>query len=506
MEETKNNLQEKFISFLSENSNFILIVILIFALILRIKYLTINQAVWYDEAEYLASAKAWAFGTPYELHFVRPVLLPFIFAIFYKFGASELFLRVIILVFSLVGILLTYLVGKELVGNTVALIATFMLSSSYVHVFYTARLLTDIPSLTLWLISIWFFWKGYVKNENKIYFWWFGLFFILAVLMKFPAGLLGIIIILYLLLSEGLNFIKNRNLWIAGLIMVIIFIPYGFWYYFTYNKIPIIGVAGFYHSVNYLNVYLTQTIPMILISPIPVLSGIFPSFGNFLIIFLIVGSILLLFNLLLGYNLVRKNEELKRHLFILFWLFIPIIYFSFLAGQVPEDRYLFYSYPATFYLIGFVFVKIYKRFKKINTLSGVISAIILFVIITSIAIQNLQTADNLIKLKSNSYIQFRQSGTWIKENSFPEQKVIATGVPQLSYYSERKIIYWPEKKEFERLLKEDKDVRYLVLSVLEGSPQWTYVWPQENQDKVVPVQAYLDQQQRPILIVYEVIR
>src|SRR3989344_1214686 len=88
----------KCLEFFDKNSNLILIGILIFALIIRLKYLTVNQAVWYDEAEYLASAKAWAFGTPYKLHFVRPVLLPFIFSIFYRIGGSELVFRTIMLI------------------------------------------------------------------------------------------------------------------------------------------------------------------------------------------------------------------------------------------------------------------------------------------------------------------------------------------------------------------------------------------------------------------------
>ena len=153
----------KCLEFFDRNSNLILIGILIFALIIRLKYLTINQAVWYDEAEYLASAKAWAFGTPYELHFVRPVLLPFIFSIFYKLGGSELVFRTIILIFSITGIFFTYLIGKKLFDKWIALIATFILSFFYVHIFYTARLLTDLPSMTLWLISVWLFLNGYIE-------------------------------------------------------------------------------------------------------------------------------------------------------------------------------------------------------------------------------------------------------------------------------------------------------------------------------------------------------
>jgi len=61
METKKKDWKESIALFLNKNSNLILIVILLFAIVIRLKYLTINQAVWYDEAEYLNTAKYWAF-------------------------------------------------------------------------------------------------------------------------------------------------------------------------------------------------------------------------------------------------------------------------------------------------------------------------------------------------------------------------------------------------------------------------------------------------------------
>ena len=99
-EEIKNkDLQNKVLNFLDKNSNLILIAILIFAFILRLKYFNINSALWYDEADYLSIAKNWALGVPFEFNPIRPILLPFMAFIFYSFGIlSELPLRVINLI------------------------------------------------------------------------------------------------------------------------------------------------------------------------------------------------------------------------------------------------------------------------------------------------------------------------------------------------------------------------------------------------------------------------
>ena len=120
---------EKEQNFLYENSNFILAFILIFALVLRLKYLTINSALWFDEAEYLAMAKNWAFGIPFNIPEVRPVLLPFFAFIFYKIGVSpEMPLRIIELIFSIGGVYFAYLLGKEMYEKRVGLLFAFFMS------------------------------------------------------------------------------------------------------------------------------------------------------------------------------------------------------------------------------------------------------------------------------------------------------------------------------------------------------------------------------------------
>ena len=181
---------------------------------------------------------------------------------------------------------------------------------------------------------------------------------------------------------------------------------------------------------------------------------------------------------------------------------IPLFYFSFFAGQVPEDRYLIYIYPAIFYLVGFALIKFYNILRDYNSLLGII--VVIFILI-SISLAQIKYADNIIKIKSSSYVEFKYAGTWIKENSFRDEKVIASGIPQLSYYSERRILPWPEEEKFKEMIQ-DESIKYIVLSRLEGSPEWSYQWPEKNKDKIAPVQAYLDSQQRPIVIVYEIIR
>ena len=52
---------------------------------------------------------------------------------------------------------------------------------------------------------------------------------------------------------------------------------------------------------------------------------------------------------------------------------------------------------------------------------------------------------------------------------------------------------------------EEINPKYVVISVYEPAftPQWAYSFPQKYSQLLKPVQAYLDQNQNPILVIYE---
>ncbi|MCG2718018.1 MAG: glycosyltransferase family 39 protein [Nanoarchaeota archaeon] len=508
----KNIIKQKISDFLDDRINLIFLLVFIFGLILRLKYLTINQAVWYDEAAYLGAAKNWVFGIPYQLHYVRPPLLPFIWAVFYKLGFGELTFRVIMLVFSLAGLWLTYLIGKLLFNKNVGLIAASITAFHYLNLFYTARLLTGIPSLTLWLFTVYFFWQGYVNKKGN-YLYLMGLSLILCMLMRFPAGIIALVFLIYLVLTEGFKFIKNKKIWGSVGIFLAILIPYGLWYYITYSKLPILGASAFYkHQVLFQKSL--SFMPGILMSKIPYVSDLFPQLGHFFVIALLIGLAIIVFNLVIGFDLLKKDKSLKKQLFVFLWIVVPFSYFAFYAGLV-EDRYFFYIFPAFFIIIGWVFMKLNDMLKKYHKYLGV--AIIMIIICMAafgsqfniVNTDQLTYADQLIKLKANSYIQFRQAGEWIKANSQAGDSIVASGEPLFAYYSERKVYSdWFQAKDGEEFYQHilEKRPKYVVLSS-EGSPQWSYSWPQDNPDKAVPVQGYfLDAEKtKPIIVIYQLV-
>src|SRR3989344_501074 len=134
MEETENRILE----FLKSNLNIIVIIILVFAAFLRLKYMNVPNAIWWDEGEYLSIAKEWAFGINYDVPAVRQPLVPFLISILYRIGISSLAIIkfFVVLIPSVASVLLTYLLGKEIYNKNVGLISSFIMSVFWVALFW----------------------------------------------------------------------------------------------------------------------------------------------------------------------------------------------------------------------------------------------------------------------------------------------------------------------------------------------------------------------------------
>ena len=83
--------KERVLKWVKDPYNLAIVGILALALIIRIYYLkdASYQALWWDEAEYMSTAKHWAFGVPYNLNEQRPPLFQLLGAGLLALGASE---------------------------------------------------------------------------------------------------------------------------------------------------------------------------------------------------------------------------------------------------------------------------------------------------------------------------------------------------------------------------------------------------------------------------------
>ena len=118
-------------SFWNDKYNKWLIAILIIAAIIRIYILIIahNQPLWWDEAGYMAKTKKIAFGWTFTDFWNphKPILLSWMAVPFYLIGIGEIGIRIFIMLFSIFGVYMTYLVGKEFFNKKIALVAAFLM-------------------------------------------------------------------------------------------------------------------------------------------------------------------------------------------------------------------------------------------------------------------------------------------------------------------------------------------------------------------------------------------
>ena len=498
---------------------YLLIALLIFAFILRLMYFNIDQAVWWDGADYLAGAKVIGQDLPlnhYEFNPRRPFFLSVFWGFLYMLGGGETILRISILLFSIAGVWLTYLLGKEIYNKQVGLLAGFAMSVLWLHLFHTARLLSDLPTLTIWLATAYFSYKGVIKEEKKsLIFAGIALGFLLFIRGSSLIYFLPLLVLV--LAKDGIKFVKNKHIWIALVIAILIMSPFFIWLGLTYEHPfqKFTGIGGgevrFKGSMNFGKLWENLDV----FSYVVFAPGLLAILSNFLLsgkllgllIFLIVLGLSL--DLFLGFDLLlkKKEEGLINKLFLLTWMFTPYVFFS-LAGSGIEERYVFAMFPALFIILGKGVMDSQHYFKKNKN----IWIVLLVVLLVVFSFFQLSFADSLIKNKQESYRAVKEAGIWLYQNTEPDDLIVSQSHYQNMYYSERDTIDFHNETDklteadFNKKVKELKP-KYMVVSVFEPgfTPDWAYSYGDRNKDKVRPIRVYSDEDEQPLLIIFEFI-
>lgn len=533
MEETKDikedgikqdNLEkrkEKIKSWLKDPYNLALIGILIFAFALRLYYfiLTKNQPLWWDEAEYMSTAKSFAGIINFDFHWAlnRFPGFPFLVSLFYMVGINdEVTLRFLLaFVPSILAIILMYYVLTSMYSDKkIALISIAIFSVLWEHVFYSNRFHTENLSLIFEFLAIIVLFRVYLKNQDlgfiksKYSLLWIVLFSILSILFRsgniafIPAIALFLIIIKFYKLPNKLKIPAFVTLVSLGLISIFSlkflaknsqFINFFYHYESPLGWNSFSAFYGFYQS-------LVPSIPSIL----------FYAF--------IFGAIIVIGRIIIfpeGLKKVNKNIEdnsYKADIFNL--ILISAILFFFvviLKTSTFEYRWFFAFLPGLFAFTAKGLITVGNFVQKTSRIKGISTILILLLLGAGLYTQ-WQRADMIVKYKINSYEQVKDSGLWLKENSNPEDAIVSASLTQHRYYAERNILdfYVNGSNENESAFNEkilEYKPKYLVISAFEPAftPKWAYDWPQRHNDSVIPVQVYFAdaEKKQAVLVIYQ---
>lgn len=500
-EEIINKRAEKIKNWFKDPYNLAFFSIILLAIAIRLYFFILvkNQPVWWDEAEYLNMARSWALGTSYlRYDVVRPILFSLVTALFFKISPTEFLPRFFILVLSVVSVAGVYYLGKELYDKRVGLLSCFFASVFYLNLFFTYRLQVDIPSTTFFIFGTLFFYKYFKYKSNKSLYI-ASLLIAIGTLFKQSTAFMLAAIFIYILTTEKLKFLKKKEIWIAALIFVAIQLPYVIWGYIKFKGFVFTQATSLLAPANHL-------LSGYILSGYTVLKSyllLFPFYFSWIFLILFILGLFSMYKLILGFDILIKNkdESLNRDWFVFLILIASLIITSVLLSH-NEDRYLLSAFSIIFIISSMFIIKIYDYIKKYNKIIAIIFLVFLLSFNIYAQIFSAGHANDLIKSKSYSYLEIKNAGLWLKENSAPTDVIITQSIHQIAYYSERKTEEFTTIEEFEALRQKNPNLKYYMLSLVQKSADWSYSYPQNN--NLTLVNAYFaDQaQQQPILLIY----
>ena len=148
------------LSWLKDKRNIYFLIILVFAIGIRFIFFlqTTDQTLWWDEADYMLMAKDMAHSIEYNYDPVRPILFSLVNGLIFKIaGYTEIIPRLILLILSIFTVVYTYLLAKKIYNEEIGLISAALMAIAPHVLFFTLRVLVDLPSLAFFTISAYYF-------------------------------------------------------------------------------------------------------------------------------------------------------------------------------------------------------------------------------------------------------------------------------------------------------------------------------------------------------------
>ena len=515
--ERKSKLKKIFFSWVKDGYDKYFLAVLLFAFILRIWIFTktLNQPLWWDGADYMSAAKRIGLGLEIRdiWYYRRGFLFPLITAPFFALGAGETGIRLLEVLFSTGFVLVSYLLMTRIVEKKVAILASICLSMSWIMVFFSGRILTDIPAAFFIVLSFLFFWDGYFLNKGNKYVYLSALIFAAAVLTRMQSLMMLPVFFMIPFMKEKFGMFSNKKIWMGALIFAIAMLPQVFLYSSHYGN-PIKDIGSHYLGIGE-KAEQTGNARIISFAMFNYILDLPYMLTKWIFYLFLMGFVMFFADLFIGLDKIFKNEELQKKFFVLSFVLCLFLVMGYVGSvSYVEQRYVTAALPFLFMISVFPLVKLGEYFEKNLKLSNTLSIICILVILFILLVPNFTLGKTMIEEKKTSFIEVKEAGLWIKENSNTSDVVISGSLPQIVYYSERSTYpfdFWYKNAEFENYSQnvtgflqfvEDRKPKFMILSLYESLPDWAKTLPQDYPGKTVPVQVYR-QGETPVLIIYE---
>jgi len=308
----------------------ILFLIVLFGLALRLIFFSgmgYSDDQYYSKYSYTLgdgtdpNTLAVRIGILYATHFFYGIL-----------GVNDFSSVFFVLLSSIAGIILIYYFGKLLFDEKTGLLSAFLLSVFPLHLVYSTKLVTDIPSAFFMSLGVYVFLNCELKQKSRINYFLSGLLIGIGYLIRESALLIGLFFIVYIIYKKPIK----KEYFLIPLGILIIFIIESLLFYsltghlsfrFTSSQQWLVEAYAKYDYFGRLS------LPM----------GLFHY--PYL---LLTNSLLLYFSIFIfiaaAYCIAYKKRETYT---LLFWLLPLLIYLSFGSSGITKylpfravDRYL----------------------------------------------------------------------------------------------------------------------------------------------------------------------
>lgn len=492
--ELPNDKKEKIKKWLKDPYLVLLIILLAFSFFVRLYFFisTASQPLWWDEAAYGILAKNhisqdWSQTSIIQGETsIRPPLFPWLWAILLIFGFGEIVARFILeFIPSFLSVFLVYLIGAELYNKKIGLIAGFIFSVFWINLFYTSRLLTHVPEIFFLLLSVFYFIKSIKEEFIPKYFSIAIIFALISTFIRYPEGIIFGAYFVFLLIVR-FSLFKTKKFWLSGILgfsPLLLFFAYNlitkgniFPALFGSDYVQPISEKFAFHLLNFVPLYLKSV---------------------FFIAFLL-GSLILLFDLIIGYDSIKSNKKLSAHILMLLILLVFYGYFIF-SLKGAEDRWLFSTMLPLSLIASLGIIWVSEKTKKYG--KGISIILIIAILISGIYIQ-LNFANSLIKAKSPSFLQEKQGFEWLKMNTPKDAIILGAGIEVYSlYYGNRLYETFPQNSS--DIIY--SNASYMVAHIFAPHPAYINEYTSTSQNVWRPIQAYFidEAKTQPAFVIYQ---
>lgn len=294
-----------------------LFIILLIGLILRL--INLNQSLWLDEAINVMAVKTYGLReliNNYALGDYHPPLYHPILWFWVKiFGSSEISVRLPSVIFGVVMIYLTYLIGKELFREKKAWLPAFFMTIAPYQIYFSQEARMYALEGLLGTAAVYFFLK--ITQKETVINWLSYTFFItLAIYVDYFGFFLPLIPLFYFLISK--DFKRLRSWFIASFTSALCWLPWLPLFFKQFNNAQrtAVGIPGWAKVVG------SATFKNLALTFIKFSLGRI-SFDNKIL----YGSITIVVFLFFGFLFFKGRKLFKKSegLLLLLWLFVPVI-------------------------------------------------------------------------------------------------------------------------------------------------------------------------------------